>query len=301
MSDGSPFVAMRTSLLKDERVSVLADLGGFNIHEARGRLFALWGWCADRKLLDAPETCKGHAVSEAVVRRFMGPKGVEAMLADGCDELALGERFGAGLIYLRGSEDCVSRMRAYIRNGVKGGLGSSEARRARAQSVVEPTLGQAGLPIGSSEPVATPKQEDGDRGTKINHRSQITDHQGRSDQEPTDELVLGASRPKATRPRLVISSLPVDWKPQRSDANLRAEQTAEARSVDLGLELQKLHDWAKSTGTRKADWDATWRNWTRNSKPQFSRSQATNRNPSRVALDELQRLEREELSRGQVQ
>ncbi len=67
--------------------------------------------------------------------------------------------------------------------------------------------------------------------------------------------------------------LPSDWRPERSEANLKAEQVAEARGVDLGLELQKLHDWAQSNNAKKADWDSTWRNWTRNARPQNRSSQ----------------------------
>jgi hypothetical protein len=185
MSDSSsPFVAMRTSLLMDERVSVLAEIGGYNVHEARGRLFALWAWCADRKLLDAPEDCKGHAVSESVVRQFMGRKGVEAMLADGCSELALAELRPDGLLYLRGTDDCVSRMRANIRNGAAGGQARAAQRRAsHSASVVETTTSLANAKRTPSEPVATDQRTDSEvqanekrTSSELVHRSQITDH-----------------------------------------------------------------------------------------------------------------------------
>jgi hypothetical protein len=50
----APFIAVETDLTKDERPAVIADLGGYNVYEARGRLFTLWSWCADRRLKDAP-------------------------------------------------------------------------------------------------------------------------------------------------------------------------------------------------------------------------------------------------------
>jgi hypothetical protein len=31
-----------------------------------------------------------------------------------------------------------------------------------------------------------------------------------------------------------------------------------------------MRDWAKSNAAKKVDWDATWRNWTRNSKVRYS-------------------------------
>src|SRR6266576_1869782 len=103
----APFVAVRTDIRKEERILVVADLGGYNRHEALGRLVDLWCWCADRNLDDAPEDCDGYAVHEAVIRRFLGPRGTEAILGDGCDELALGHRRPDGLIYLRGTEGTV--------------------------------------------------------------------------------------------------------------------------------------------------------------------------------------------------
>lgn len=61
--------------------------------------------------------------------------------------------------------------------------------------------------------------------------------------------------------------LPDGWTPARSTANLAAEATAKARGVDLKHEFKKLVDWAASENAKKADWDATWRNWTRSAKP----------------------------------
>lgn len=63
------------------------------------------------------------------------------------------------------------------------------------------------------------------------------------------------------------SKLPEDWLPSRCEANVAAEQAATARGVDLKLELSKLRDWAKGGNEKKSDWEATWRNWTRNAKP----------------------------------
>lgn len=79
----------------------------------------------------------------------------------------------------------------------------------------------------------------------------------------------------------------------RAPANEKAEQAAKTRGVDIALELTRLHDWAKSNGTRKVDWDATWRNWIR---PRASNGQrySGNSNPGQVALDALARIQAEE-------
>ncbi len=70
--------------------------------------------------------------------------------------------------------------------------------------------------------------------------------------------------PKIRKPK---TALPKGWIPERSEANTNAEEIAKLRGVDLRTELQKLRDWASAENARKADWEATWRNWTRNAKP----------------------------------
>lgn len=68
--------------------------------------------------------------------------------------------------------------------------------------------------------------------------------------------------------------LPDGWEPARSDANLEAERVAVARGVDLAEQIKNLRDWAAANNAKKADWDATWRNWTRNAKPSRSPAQS---------------------------
>lgn len=109
----------------------------------------------------------------------------------------------------------------------------------------------------------------------------------------TDQDSAVSPRSKQSRSHRILQ----DWKPERSPANLAAEQQAGARGVDLGLELQKLHDWATSTNAKKADWNATWRNWTRNARPSSGARAPNNSNPTQIAMDELARLEREEILR----
>lgn len=123
----APFVAVRTDIRKEERVRFIADFAGYNEDEAIGKLIRMWSWCTDRGLEDAPADCEGYAVPDAVVRRFLGSLGVPAILGDGCDELAMGERRPDGLIYLRGTAETVSRIRSLRASASAGG-------RARAAS-----------------------------------------------------------------------------------------------------------------------------------------------------------------------
>jgi hypothetical protein len=90
--------------------------------------------------------------------------------------------------------------------------------------------------------------------------------------------------------------LPADWAPSRSEANLEAERVATARGVDIGEQLKNLRDWAASNNSKKADWDATWRNWTRNAKP--SGPYRGTKTPLELQLERVQRLEAEERAEG---
>lgn len=146
----APFVAIRTDIRKEERVGVIADIAGYNRHEALGRLVELWSWCTDRVLDDAPTDCDGYAVSDAVVRRFLGPRGVDAILGDGCDALALGERRHDDLIYLRGTSETVSRLRERGRTAGAGGVARAAiGRRESGRFVAKDTIDQrpAGEPL----------------------------------------------------------------------------------------------------------------------------------------------------------
>ncbi len=78
---------------------------------------------------------------------------------------------------------------------------------------------------------------------------------------------LAVKADKAVRDREQKRRLPDDWMPCRSEATLEAERIAVARGVNLSEQLANLRDWAKGNNAKKSDWDATWRNWTRNAKP----------------------------------
>ena len=88
-------IDLEIDALMDQRFETLGNVAGYNRYEAHGRMFALWAWVLEKQ----PE---GYIVTEGVVRSFLGPQGVDAILASGCDELALGEEREGG-IYVRGS------------------------------------------------------------------------------------------------------------------------------------------------------------------------------------------------------
>lgn len=77
---------------------------------------------------------------------------------------------------------------------------------------------------------------------------------------PTDPAEAKPKR-KTTGTRL-----PDGWFPSRTDANLRTERESGLTDRELQDALDNFRDyWAAQPGQRgrKADWDATWRNWVR--------------------------------------
>jgi hypothetical protein len=80
---------------------------------------------------------------------------------------------------------------------------------------------------------------------------------------------------KNLKKNLMLTSyrLPEDWQPKENDIRIMKEHFP---SIDLKLETHAFRDyWASVAGARgkKADWDATWRNWIRNS---YKRHKPTN-------------------------
>ena len=89
-----------------------------------------------------------------------------------------------------------------------------------------------------------------------------------TDQKRLEETRLEEKRVRGARPkRAAQSHLPAGWSPSASEANAKAEQAARARGVDVTAEMDRFRDYAVSRAWTKADWDATWRNWTRSANP----------------------------------
>jgi hypothetical protein len=83
----------------------------------------------------------------------------------------------------------------------------------------------------------------------------------RGDQMREEESVEPAAPQPVNRTK---TGLPDGWKPTETEVNKIAADEARSRGVDLDFELKKFHDHAAGKGWRMKDWDATWRNWTRN-------------------------------------
>lgn len=83
--------------------------------------------------------------------------------------------------------------------------------------------------------------------------------------------------------------LPEDWQPREEDISVMAEHFPE---IDLKLETHAFRDyWASVPGAKgkKSDWDATWRNWIRNT---YKRTKGNTK--PKTDWDELDRWAREQ-------
>lgn len=194
MTRRAPYVAVQTDIRKEERVAVLGDVGGYSEYEALGRIVTLWAWCADRKLENAPEDSDGYAVSEAVIRRFLGPNGVEAILGGGCDDFALGVLRPDGLIYLRGTSETVKNLRAHAKGAAAGGESRhAKGERLNGRFVAQTTIVQPAHQPATSTPPA-PLQLDG------------TVSPASSSVDPTSHILQPTTDPEIPLPRAIPPS-----------------------------------------------------------------------------------------------
>lgn len=92
---------------------------------------------------------------------------------------------------------------------------------------------------------------------------------GDSDEPHLPDVVADApTAPAEAKPKRKITGtrLPDGWFPSRTDANLRTERESGLTDRELQDALDNFRDyWAAQPGQRgrKANWDATWRNWVR--------------------------------------
>ncbi len=92
--------------------------------------------------------------------------------------------------------------------------------------------------------------------------------------------------------------LPDGWFPAKSEANALAETEAVNRGVSIPQELLRLADWARGKAEKKADWNATWRNWTRNAKGTGRAPASRAQTALDAQLERVRMLEAEEAAGG---
>lgn len=291
-------IDVRVDVLMDERYDALADIAGYNRHEALGRMFALWAWCLDKQ---------EFVLHEAVIRRFLGPRGVEAILGDGVDSLALGERRDGG-VYVRGTESLLW-LGARRDAAAKGGEARSHGVRNESGCFVSPATNQPAKhhPTSSQSPTQAPPNLQPSDSDLLSDPDPEDLDQPRSGERggtapaspspplPVPGFGLVAQEPKSKRQgRAPKTYLPDAWTPRREESDL-----ARTLRLDLANQTERFRNHFVAVSGRKANWDLTFRNWLHESAERESRRTGgrahPNNNPTQVALDELARLEREEM------
>jgi len=117
-------------------------------------------------------------------------------------------------------------------------------------------------------------------GATQEHQGGITELKARVDAATTD---IEQARRKRRAPE---TPLPEDWEPTAKHAALASE-----RHVDCLLESRAFRAHAESHDRRCVRWDAAFTQWLLKSRPVNGTRAGPNANPTRVALDELARLE----------
>lgn len=225
-------VRIEDEAFSDERFDDLATMAGLvDGDHARGKMARLWRQCT-------LET--RYVLPRATVLRVLGDRGVEALVS-----ARLGEEVGDG-IRIRGTRGRVEWLKKLRSNGKFGRLGG----RPRTN----PDGSRSGNPDGFSTKPSRVRKSAENETPPTSVPTSVT----ATAKTPDPDKLSGASG-RASR-------LDPTWVPSRSSPNESAEAKAKARGVDLRGEMAKLRDWAAGTGAKRVDWDAVWRNWTRNAK-----------------------------------
>jgi len=253
---------------RDPRITLLALALGWSKRELVGCLVLdVWPLCYDQE---------SALVSERIIDAAAGHTGFAAAMVEA--ELATRDR--SGKLRITGAAKRIAYLDHQKKAGREGGLKSAEMRAKESKGkprVREASLNRASsdgqgsgnpsvpdtVPDSASAPDAAPDSvPDGVTQREDTEPPARPKHKGAKDHtEPS-----GASGDRKAR-------LPADWTPARSEVNIEAERVAAARGVDIQAELKSMRDWATANASKKVDWDATWRNWTRNSRPQNVRRQ----------------------------
>jgi len=102
-------------------------------------------------------------------------------------------------------------------------------------------------------------------GTHDDQNGPIPSHPVPSPESSLRDDSIGAPAPPSPRPKVpatVKRIIPDDWKPLEEHYQQAMTESGRPRSW-VDAEARKMVDWAKGKGDRKADWNATFRNWLR--------------------------------------
>lgn len=250
--------------LRDPRVRRLGAHLGWSRRETMGCLLDVFAITYDRET---------HLLLPADIDEAAGKQ----CFADALVCFDLGERVG-DLVRVKGAYERIAYLDKRREAGRLGGINSGKSRRNQSEakrSTASSTAKRSNEaprnppdPVPDPVPAPVPDQISADQNSDLDHdRSAESGGPGGSVPLKLEPDSANPKPPRPTRPKTARSALPELWTPGRSESNLAAEEIAKRRGVDLRTELLAMRDWAKSVAERKADWDATWRNWIRRARP----------------------------------
>lgn len=189
-----------------------------------------------------------HNLLVSTVVRVLGTNGVEALRS-----ARLGELTDDGRVRIRGTEGRIEWLSKLRENGRKGGRPKTQI----AKATHKPNGFEIAKPSGS-------------------------------DESNPSALASATANIRDTASRL--STCPESFELDlTSEANRRAVAKAQARGVDVSAELEGMRDWSLGAGSKgkKADWQATARNFLRSARvnranPQWQKAQTEIRQIKRL-------------------
>ena len=263
-------VTVVSEAFADERYEELADaLGLADADCARGKMLRLWRQCT----IEQTETLLGFTIT-----RVLGANGVDALV-----RARLGEVMADGRVRIKGTAGRIEWLQRVRDNGKYGKLGG-RPKPSRVSSD-NPAGLENKTPITTTITTTTTKAcaspvRDNPAGLEERNPGGLSALQAKVDASTTD---IEQAKRKRRAPE---TPLPEDWEPSAKHIALASE-----RHVDCLLESRAFRAHAESHDRRCVRWDAAFTQWLLKSRPANGTRAGPNANPTRVALDELARLE----------
>lgn len=250
-------VTVHHSAFGSERIARLAELAGYNVHEARGRITLLWSVCTEMQT--------DGVLSSARVRACLGDRGDEHLI-----EAELGERLETGDIRVKG---CTGRIE-WFGDQQDGRVAGGKARVAGATRDAKGRLQKRdngpATQVDSSSNHLSESDQESDPEREIlsgSHPSGASgsDPRGDHDREPTEAergeaegLVLPPNPPLRSVPLSPMAPLTGELEQSLSHVTNtrgigtriweRLERLRNEIAAELGVEIRPLHP--MDAGTR---------------------------------------------------
>ena len=265
-------VNVDSSVFTDSRFRLLAKHLGINQYEALGRCVALWMTCYDRR-------SKCLTTAEADASADMDGF-ANALILVG---LATRDECAQDVIEVHGVDARIDFLRAQSARGRRGGKQSAKGRKtslSQNPSYNHEVPVQANAQAFASGAAQAEPEANAQASASGAAQAYSPDLALALDLDLAQDQSPDLDREKSRKNKFL---LPPTWEPT-------AEHHALASSLQLACTeaATAMRDWAKAENARKADWDATFRNWLRREargSPRV-RNHATRKTASEIAWEQ---------------